>query len=248
MNHDRPLFKNNLQLAKAVNCAIDRQAILLTRPASWRASATTRSCRRASRARPRQRDALPAQGAEPQEGEGARQRSHRRRQGDPLDVEPCAGSAAGADLPVQPEADRARRRGAAVRPRACRSTKEGTAARRSTSRPKAGSPTTPIRTTSSTSCSRADSIHDANNNNVAYFNDPKFNKADDGRVERCPATARYRRVPGARQDITNARSAGPPIRQPQRRAIFVSSRIGGFTVPADVRGWTSRRCSSSSER
>ena len=28
MNHDRPLFKNNPQLAKAVNWAIDRQAIL----------------------------------------------------------------------------------------------------------------------------------------------------------------------------------------------------------------------------
>ena len=83
---------------------------------------------------------------------------------------------AGADLPVQPEADRPQREHATCSPVPCRSTRKAPVVSRSTSRPKAGSPTTPIRTTSSTCCSSGDNLHDSNNNNVAYFNDPTFNK------------------------------------------------------------------------
>ena len=116
MNHDRPLFKNNLPLRQAVNFAIDRRALLSQAgfgagirsdhilppgvPGSAKVNGTL----------------YPLKAPEPEEGERARQGPHRRRQGRPLDVEPRRGAAAGADLPVQPEADRARRGGAAVLP------------------------------------------------------------------------------------------------------------------------------------
>ena len=49
LNNDRPLFKGaNLALAKAVNYAIDRTAMLRPERATSPASGPTRSCRRAS--------------------------------------------------------------------------------------------------------------------------------------------------------------------------------------------------------
>jgi hypothetical protein len=109
LNHSRPLFKDNPQLAKAVNWAVDRQAFS-ARAATCTASERVRSCRPGCSATSRRgiyplkvtantiKQARKLAGGQPP-----------RRQGRALVVERRHRAAPGTADPVQPEADRDRR-------------------------------------------------------------------------------------------------------------------------------------------
>ena len=72
-----------------------------------------------------------------------------------------------------------------------------------------------------------DSLHASNNNNVAYFNDPKYNKAMLS-ASRLVGSARYKTYGALDVDIT--KNAAPwASRATINDQIFVSARTGCFT-------------------
>ena len=73
-----------------------------------------------------------------------------------------------------------------------------------------------------------ENIHDTNNNNFAYFNDPKFNKLMD-QARPSSGSARSTAYGNLDINIMQERGAvGGPI-ELDRTAIFVSSHVGTFT-------------------
>ncbi len=71
-----------------------------------------------------------------------------------------------------------------------------------------------------------DSLHDANNNNVAYYNSPKFNKAMTA-ASNLSGSARYAAYQALDKNITTQDPAWA-ARSNFNDRIFVSSRTGGF--------------------
>ena len=139
-------------LAKAVNYAIDRKAMLAQ--GGYLAGKRTDQILPPGIAGFRDANLYPLKGpdiatAKKWAAKAGVKDGHDRRV---LHVEPWLGSARGADRAVQPEADRPEREQRTCSPAPCRSTRKAPVVSRSTSRRKAGSPTTPIRTTSSTCC------------------------------------------------------------------------------------------------
>jgi len=72
-----------------------------------------------------------------------------------------------------------------------------------------------------------DSLHDSNNNNVAYFNDPKYN-AQMRAASRLSGAARYKAYGNLDIDITKNNPAWA-VRGNINSRIFISKRIGCFT-------------------
>ena len=72
-----------------------------------------------------------------------------------------------------------------------------------------------------------DSLHDANNNNVAYYNSPKFNKAMTA-ASNLSGNARYAAYQALDKNITMQDPAWA-ARSNTNDRIFVSARTGGFT-------------------
>ena len=71
-----------------------------------------------------------------------------------------------------------------------------------------------------------DSLHDANNNNVAYYNSPKFNKAMTA-ASNLSGSARYAAYQALDKNITTQDPAWA-ARSNSNARIFVSARTGGF--------------------
>jgi peptide/nickel transport system substrate-binding protein len=86
LNTSRPLFRKNPKLRQAVNFAVDRKAI--AREAGLYAETPTDQFLLPDTPGLRRRAHLPAQGARPEEGEGAREGPDARRQGCPLHAFP----------------------------------------------------------------------------------------------------------------------------------------------------------------
>ncbi len=73
-------------------------------------------------------------------------------------------------------------------------------------------------------------LHDANNNNVAYFNDPKYN-AKMAAAARLSGSARYKTY--GNLDVDIMKNAAPwAVRSNFNNRIFVSKRVGCFTYNA----------------
>ncbi len=72
-----------------------------------------------------------------------------------------------------------------------------------------------------------DSIHDANNNNVAYFNSPAYNKKMEA-AARLSGAARYSAYGNLDIDLMKNAAPWAPILNPNNR-YFVSGRVGCFT-------------------
>ena len=211
-NHDRPLFKgaNGTALAKAINYAIDRPA-LRARPATSPVSAPTRSCLReypvfATRACTRS-----TARTSPARKSGSRSRSHRRPEDRVLHNDAwCSlrsrpevlefdlkqlGLSVNSHLFARGRPDRARKA-----PAASRSTWRGEAWIADYA-----DPYDFINVLLS-----GDNLHDSSNNNVAYFNDPKYNNGDEDRV-----VAHGRRaLQGVRQPGRPDDAAGPAVGGP----------------------------------
>ena len=109
MNHSRPLFKDNPQLAKAVNWAVDRQAF--SAQGGYLFGKRTGQILPPGMLGYKPQGIYPLQGhgEHDQAGEEARRGQPPRRQGRALVVERRYRAAPGTADPVQPEADRHRR-------------------------------------------------------------------------------------------------------------------------------------------
>ena len=177
-----------------------------------------RSTRRRRRTSPRRSRSTPRAAARPST---SATRAYQRR--------------AGADLPVQPEADRDRRRRPAVHGRRLLRRRPGRRARRSMPRSAAGAGTIPDPYDFLNVFFDGNNIHDANNNNLSYFNVPAINKQLE-QAASLTGDARYERVRQPRHrdraGLRASRESLPPV-----PAVVLLGPDGSrvLRLPADLR-------------
>ena len=240
MNHDRPLFKNNPKLAKAVNWAIDRQAILAQRGFLGRQAHRPDPSAGMPGVQGLRRLPAEGHGEHDQEGEDA-------RPGNTRDGKAVIWTSNRAPAPRRPQIVQFNLKqigidvevklfARAVQHREGRHPRRG----RSTSRLEGWVADYPIRTTSSTSCSGRSQHRREQQLNVAYFNNPKFNKPMIGRVEARPATPAASAYAGPRQEHHDQdRRLGGAV-QLQRPPLRCPTRTGGFVFQHGVPQATTR--------
>ena len=222
-NHDRPLFKNNLQLKKAINYAIDRRA--LTAQAGFLAGKRTDQILPPAMAGFKDADIYPLKGpnfklaqkmAKGHTGEGKAVLYVANRGPDPLRAQIIQFDLKqiGLDVEVKQFARAVQIQKEGTRGEPFDITSEGWVA-------DYADPFDFINVLLS-----GDSLHDSNNNNVAYFNDPKYNKK---MLSASRLTGDARGTAYGNLDVDISKNAAPWASYYNLNdRLFVSKRFGCF--------------------